>query len=265
MNLFLRELRAYRKGLFFWCLGMVVLVATGMAKFATFQGNGRAVTDLISQFPQSVQTIFGLTGFDLTKASGYYGVLFMYIALMAAVHAVLLGSGIVSKEERDKTSEFLFVKPISRYKVLNLKIVAGLFNIVILNLVTLVSSLYFVDYFSKGQTFLNDIIILMTGLLFLQIIFFFLGTVFAGATRKPKSSSAFATSILLFTFVMTFFININQNFDWLKYFTPFKYFDAKDLMNNGGFDLVYLSIAASLVIVAIIVTYRSYSKRDLNV
>ncbi|MDP3446220.1 MAG: ABC transporter permease subunit [Ignavibacteria bacterium] len=264
MNIFLRELKVYRKGLLFWCLGMVMLVASGMAKYASFKGNSQAVVELMSQFPKSVQAIFGLTGFDLTKASGYFGVLYMYIALMVTVHAVLLGAGIVSKEERDKTSEFLFTKPISRFKILSEKILAGLFNILVLNLVTSLSSVYFIAYFASDESFMGDVMILMIGLLMLQLIFFFIGTAAAGFCRNPKLSGTIATSVLLLTFVMTFFINISENLNWLSYFTPFKYFDAKDLM-DGGFKLIYLVVSAVLGIVSIFITYKFYNSRDLDV
>jgi len=243
---------------------MVVLVASGMAKFSAIEGTGQSITDLMSQFPQSVQSIFGITGFDLNKASGYFGVLFMYIALMATVHAVLLGAGIISKEERDRTSEFLFVKPISRYKVVTMKILAGLFNLIVINFVTLISSLYFVDYFGKGQSFTKEIFVLMVGLLFLQLLFFFVGTVIAAINTRSKSSASIATSVLLSMFVLTFLININTNLEQLKYLTPFKYFDAKDLMANG-LDPMYVAISLALITVMVVLAYKSYNSRDLGI
>ena len=98
MNIFKRELKAHRWGLLFWSLGMISLVASGMAKFAAYEQAGQSVEDIMAALPKAVQVIFGLSGFDLTKASGFYGILFLYVAVMAAVHAVLLGSGLVSKE-----------------------------------------------------------------------------------------------------------------------------------------------------------------------
>ena len=35
---------------------------------------------------------------------------FFILLLMATIHAAMLGATIIAKEERDKTSEFLFVK-----------------------------------------------------------------------------------------------------------------------------------------------------------
>ena len=91
------------------------------------------------------------------KASGFYGIMFLYMAVMAAVHAVILGAGVIAEEERDKTSEFLYAKPVSRSRALTGKLLAGLTNLVVLNLVTLASSFVFVGFYGKGETFTEKI------------------------------------------------------------------------------------------------------------
>lgn len=251
--------------MFFWCIGMIALVGSGMAKFAAYQDNGFSFNQLLDQFPRSVQIIFGLNGLDLTKASGFYGVLFLYIALMAAVHAALLGAEIIAKEERDRTTEFLFVRPISRARIITSKLTAGLCNLVILNLVTLVSSILFVDYSNKGSSVTKDILVLMAGLFFLQLIFFFIGMAVAAVNKKPKTSASLATSVLLSTFILSYLIDFNSKLDALKYFTPFKYFDARVLVASGKLDPVYVAISLIIIAALTFITYSSYRKRDLGV
>ncbi len=264
MNVFFRELKYYRKGLIFWSLGMVLLVWSSMVKYSTFKGTGQSAVDLVGQFPQSVQTIFGLTGFDLNTVSGFYGVIFMYSALTATMHAVLLGAGIVSKEERDKTSEFLFVKPITRDRIVSAKIMAGLVNLLVINLVTLASSIYYVDYYSNSNSTNGDVMTMMVGLGFLQLIFFAIGLAIAAVSKVAKASVSMASAVLLTTFILTYIINLNSDLDLLKYLTPFKYFDARDILSsglNGGFMVLSLVIIGVLTLV----TYRSYTARDLDV
>lgn len=265
MNLFFRELKSYWVGLVFWCLGIIALIWSGMVKFSTLASTGQSVNQLFAQFPKSLQTIFGLDGFNLNKESGYFGVLFMYIALMVATHAVLLGAGIIAKEERDRTSEFLFVKPIPRAKAVTIKITAGILMLIVVNLVTLFSSIYFVDSFGKGVAPIGYIFVLMTGLFFIQILFFFIGTTIAALKRNPKNAVSVASGVLLFTFILTYFINLNNNFDFLKYLTPFKYFDARDIIASNSLDVVYVTISLVLVFVMIIVTRKVYAKRDLSI
>lgn len=265
MNIFLRELKSHRWGLFFWSLGMVFLVMSGMAKFAAYEQAGQSATALMAGLPKGVQVIFGLSGFDLTKASGFYGVLFLYLAVMGAVHAVLLGSGLISKEERDKTSEFLFAKPVSRPHAITSKLLAGLANIAALNLVTLGSSFFFVGYYGKGENVTTEILLLMLGLLILQLIFFSMGALIAGTARKPKGAPGRATTVMLVAFVLYYVVNMDSKLDVLKYLTPFKYYDAAVLMSEKQLDPVFTVLAVLIVGACVYGTYRFYTARDLSI
>jgi len=257
-------MKAHRWGLLFWSLGMVMLVMSGMAKFAAYEQAGQSVEQVMAALPEAVQVIFGLSGFDLTKASGFYGILFLYIAVMAAVHAVLLGSGLVSKEERDRTSEFLYAKPISRAKALTGKFLAGIANMAALNLITMVSSFYFVDLYGNGENFNQGILTLMAGAFFLQLVFFSLGALVAGTAKKPKRAPGRATTIMLLAFILYYTVNLNENLDFLKYFTPFKYFDAAMVIKDG-LDPLFIALSVIIVIAALFGTYRFYAARDLSI
>lgn len=264
MQLFLRELKSHRKSLFFWSIGMAALVASGLAKFAAYQTSGTSISGLLNQFPKSIQIIFGINGFDLTRAQGYYGVLYLYIALMVAVHAVLLGAEIVSKEERDKTAEFLLVRPIARSSILNAKIFAGFCSLVVLNFVTLLSSLVFISYYNKGDPLTHIVLLFMTGILFIQIIFFAIGIAIAAIRTKPKASATIASSILLITLIISYAIDLNSNLSATKYLTPFKYFDAKIILQSNSIDPAFVILSIAIVTVLLFLSYSRYTKRDID-
>lgn len=265
MNLFFRELKAHRKGLLFWSIGMLLMVLSGVAKFYGYSGNGQSnINGMLELFPKSLQVLFGLEGFDLTMASGVYGILFMYIALMAVIHAVLLGTDLISKEERDKTTEFLFAKPISRTKVVTAKLLAGVVNIVVLNLVTLVSAIYTVAYYSKDTSANADIVLLTYALFLLQLLFLLVGASVAAISKRARTASGLATTILLVTFILYFAINLSGKIDVLKYLTPFKYFEARTIIANGQLDPFYVGLSIVLTLALVATTYVTYKKRDLS-
>jgi ABC-2 type transport system permease protein len=241
------------------------MVYMGMTKYSAYEASGESVQEIMDALPKAVGAVFGLTGFDLSTAAGFYGVLFLYIAIIAAVHAVLLGAGLIAKEERDRTSEFLYSKPASRAKILTGKLLAGLFNLVVLNVVTLVTSLYVVDLFNKEEPFDADLMLLMGGLFFLQLVFFSIGALLAGSTHRPKAAASRASSIMFVTFLLAFVVNMEEKLDFLKYVTPFKYFDAANLMADHALDPVFVALAVAIIAVAVAATYRLYAARDLNV
>lgn len=265
MNVFMIEMKAHRKSLIIWCIAILLMVGTGMSKYEVFSTSGQSLNEMISQLPKAVQSIFGVGVFDLSKASGFYAIIFLYLVLMTTIHAAMLGANIISKEERDKTTEFLMVKPISRDKIITAKLLASFINIIVLNIVTLISSIAIVGYFGKGESVNSDIGLLMAGMFILQLIFMFIGTALAAVGKKPKTAPAVATGILLAAYLLSMVIDINTKLESLKYITPFKYFEAKNLISSGGFEPVFVFLSISIIAVLLGVTYVFYRKRDLNV
>ncbi|MEG6567030.1 ABC transporter permease subunit [Thermoanaerobacterium saccharolyticum] len=266
MNIYLRELKANGKSLFIWCIIMIAFVAASMGKYAASSYiSGQSLNDIISKMPDAVKSMFGAGTFDLSKAIGFYGAMFIYIVLMAAIHASMIGANIISKEEDDKTAEFLMSKPVSRINVITSKLLASFTNIAIFNIVTLLSSLFLVNYYSKGENVTDDILKLVIGMFILQMIFMSIGIGLSALFKNSKLASPVTVGVMLVTYVLSLAIDIDSNLSGLKYLTPFKYFDAKNLMNGKGFEIIYIVISALIVILCIGGTFVFYQKRDLKI
>ncbi len=264
MSLFFREMKASRKSLLFWSIGIIFLVVSGMNKYDAYAKSGQSLNDLMGSMPKSLQVLFGMNSMDMSTVLGYYGVLFFYIVLMATIHAAMLGSNIISKEERDKTSEFLMTKPISRTNIISLKLLAAVVQVIIFNIVTFVSSVMVVQYYGK-ESFSKEMTMLMIALCILQLLFLAVGVVVAAMSKNPKRATNFSTILLLITFLLSMIIDMSEKMEALKYLTPFQYFPTKDLIEGSGFDPVFVVLAILLIIGLMLMTYVYYPKRDLRV
>lgn len=265
MNIFLKEMKSHRKSLVFWNIGVFLMVASGMVKYESLASSGQPMNEMLAGMPKSMLAVMGIGDFDISTPTGYYGLLFIYLLLMATIHAAMLGATIIAKEERDKTTEFLFVKPVSRTSIITAKLTAAFCNIVILNIVTFVSSLILVGKYTKGEVVTGDIAITMAGMFLLQLLFMVVGSSLAAVKRKSKAAASLATGILLLTYVISVAIDLNENIEGLKYLTPFKYFEAKNVMFGGGFEMVYVILSLVMIGAFLAITYLFYQKRDLNV
>ncbi len=265
MNIFVRELRAHRKSLIIWSIAIFFMIVSSIGKFTAYSQTGQSMNELLAQIPSSIKAVLGMGDFDLTKISGFYGMLYLYLLLMGTIHASLLGADIISKEERDKTTEFLLVKPVSREKIITAKLLASILNIVVFNLVTLILSISLMGKYANGEKLISEICILMVGMFILQIMFLFIGTATAAVSKHPKSAASATTAIILITFIISSVINMNSNLEGLKYIIPFEYFRAERLLNGGGFEPIFLFLSLLIITVLVYVTYASYKKRDLNV
>jgi ABC-2 type transport system permease protein len=264
MNIIILEMKANLKSLIIWSIGVLAMVIAGMGKYAGMNGTGQTMNELMAEMPQSLQAIMGTSGFDLSTALGFYGLLYLYLIVMASIHAVMLGANIIAKEERDKTAEFLLVKPISRAKIISMKLITAFIHLVVFNLVTLFSSIIIVKRYTEAETVTEDILLLMSGMFILQLIFLLLGSAIAAVYKKAKKASAISTGILLILFILSILINMTEKIEMLKYFTPFKYFEAGTILNNRNLEPVFLVLSAIVIVAFTTVTYHFYQKKDLN-
>jgi ABC-2 type transport system permease protein len=211
-----------------------------------------------------MKQILGFSTFDVTKIGGFYAFLFPYLEITVAIHAVLLGNGIIVKEERDKTTEFLITKPVSRYTIITSKLFAAFVNIAVINIVTLLSSLAIIPSFGK-EDITGEILALMLSMFFVQLIFLFLGTFLAAVFRKPKASGSVAVSILLGAYIISKITDVTDQLNAINIFSPFKYFSLTDMVNGSGLNFVIVILSVLLSAVFAFSTYYFYVRRDLNV
>jgi ABC-2 type transport system permease protein len=176
----------------------------------------------------------------------------------------MLGAVILAKEERDKTSEFLYVKPLARNQVLTAKLLAALTLVATLCLLTWAYSVGMVRAFGENAD--AEIARLMVGLFLVQMVFLAAGFTAAAVTRHPKAATGIAAGFMLSAYILSVAIEINGNIDWAKVFTPFSYFDAKRVIGGGeGLNLGYILLCVALGACLTTWAYLRFPKRDLRV
>ena len=266
MNIFLRELKANRKALIIWSVCMFLLIASGMAKYTAYSaGSGQSINDLLATIPSSIKGLLGFGSFDMTTASGFFAMLFLYIELTVAIHAALLGAGIIAKEECDKTTEFLMIKPVSRATIITSKLTAALINIIVINIVSLVSSIAMVAAYNKGADISGKIAMFILSMFIVQLIFLSLGAALAAFMKNPKSSGSLATGILLVAYFVSRITDMSDRLNILNLISPFKYFSIINLEAGKGLNIGIVLLSLALVAIFSVSTYIFYKKRDLKV
>ena len=263
MNVFLRELKANRKALIIWSISMFLGIASGMGKYTVYSTGGSSM-ELFNKMPYSLKALLGMGSFDVSKMSGYFAMLFLYLEVTAAIHAALLGSNIIAKEERDKTTEFLIAKPLSRTTIITSKLLAALVNILTLNIVTLISSITLIAAYNKGAAISGEIVLFMLSMFIVQLIFLSLGAVLASLIRNPKASGSLSVGIMLTSFVIAKITDLTDRLNFLNLLSPFKYFSYIDVVEGNGLNFVIVILSLLLVSAFSVLTYFFYGKRDLS-
>lgn len=265
MTVFWRELLANRRSLIGWMIGMAVLVMAGMTKYGAFKGSPESLKGFLEQIPPVMRTILGLGTLDISTVMGFYGVLFVYIILMSAIHAITFGASIISKEERDRTSEFLYVKPVTRAMVVSQKLLAAVVGVAAMNITIFISSVLIVRYYDGGSAHADVLLKTSAAVLCVQLIFLTIGMAVASISRRPKHAPALATTIVLVTFLLGIAIQLYAALDTLTILTPFRYFDGPQIILTNTLPWGWVGVSLIVCLFCITGTYRWYAARDLAV
>ncbi len=263
MNIFLRELKSNLRSLIIWGFIVVLFTWVGTSKFAGYVENPEILA-ILEGLPPALVAAFNLEAFNLTTPTGFFGAMFGYFVLLVSISAAMWGSDTISKEERDRTVEFALTLPVARSKVVTAKILAAFVNCIALLLITWIASLITMMPYELDSEFYTFLSLSMLALFIVQMIFLAVGVLLGCAMKQYKRASAVAVSVLLGTY-LSVISELSEHLEFLKYFSPFAYFDPGVLLRESRLDLAYVALSAGIIAVCLAGAYLTYSRRDLYI
>jgi len=264
MNIFARELKGNLRSLLIWGVIVILFVWVGVSKFSAYYNNPEMLA-ILNDMPPAMLAAFNMQAFNLTTVSGFFGLMFTYYALILGIAAAMWGSDIISKEERDKTVEFSLTLPVTRSRVVTAKTLAALVNCIGLLLITWGISLASVQPYWPDGKFYRFLALLMLALFILQLIFLAVGIFLGCAMKRYRRASSVAVSLLLGTYFLSIISSLDQDLEFLNYFSPFKYFDAGMLLRESKMDIAFVGLSLAIIVVSMVGAYLTYARRDLYI
>lgn len=127
-------LRAMRRAVFWWSVGIAGLVAATVAFWPAFQGSS-GISQAIDQLPAGVVAAFGLGDFG-TPAGYLRGNLYeLFLPLLLAAAAVALVNGQTASEEAAGRLELYLAQPVDRRAVFLGRAVAALIAMLVVTVI----------------------------------------------------------------------------------------------------------------------------------
>lgn len=263
-TIFLKELKLTRKSLFIWSFFIALLSAFGMLEYPFIADNLDMMMPALASMPKIIQIMFGVYNVDFTTPLGYYLCMYFWCCLLTYTHAVYMGASIISKDQRDKTSEYIFTKPYRRDTVVVAKALVAVVNIFVIAAVTgLVSILAMLPMNPDGYV-LSRIIFSIIGMFFTQLVFAALGLLFSAIFRTYKAAVRTAVFFLLLSYTIGVSIEYIGTVDYLNFLSPIRYFNAHSVVSTG-LNPVYILLSVAIVLLALYFTVRFYRKKEFFV
>lgn len=263
MNLFWWEMKSNLKALLLWSASIIFLIISAMSEFSAYYNNPE-MTKIFEAMPKAIVEALNMNAVNLTTVSGYYTIIVTYFFVMLGIHAAILGSQIISKEERDKTVEYLFTMPISREKVVAIKLAAAIINIITLLLVTNIAFILVALNYEVSGDFLKYVLRSDVALILVQLIFLSMGMLLAGFLKRHKLSDRLSIVIVFITYLLSILMGITDKLDTFKFMTPYKYFDMVKILHGENVSGTYLYVSIAAIVIGLALTFYVYPRRDLR-
>ncbi len=263
MNIYKQELRTNFKSMITWIISLGCIVAMFMAFFPMLKSDMNNFLKLMDNFPPAMKAMMGIVVANFASTLGYYTFVFTYSSLFAAIQAMNLGVGIVSKEERERTADFLMTKPVSRIKILSAKLFSVLTVLVITNVIYTLISFAFVRGMADGDYNAKKFVLINASLFFTQLIFFSIGLIVSVTAKKIKSVLPISLGLVFGFFAISAFAVTAAN-DKLRYLTPFQYFKAEYILANSRYETSFAVTGFIIVIAGITASYILFKRRDVH-
>lgn len=247
-------LRASRRAIAWWSLGLAGLVILLVAVYPSIRDNP-VLERLNTEYPEVIREFVTFGGqFDYTSPAGYLGAeLFSMMGpLLLIIAAIGAGARAIAGEEQEGTLDLLLSMPVSRTRMLLEKMLAIVLELVILGVVLFV--VLWISAAAAGMDVSPALLLAATtDAVLLALVFGALALLLGAATGRRGLAIGVAAALGVLAYVVHGLAPLVDVFDTLRPASPYYHYVASDAL-RAGLDplhaLTLLAISAVLVALA---------------
>lgn len=261
MTLVKHELKQGKTLFFIWTAAVGLLLSVCVFLYPEMKGEMDGISDMFASMG-SFTAAFGMDRLNFGTLIGYYAIeCGNVLGLGGAFYAALCAVNILSKEEKERTAEFLLAHPVCRGRIITEKLVAVFLQITAMNLIIYALSVGSMAVIGENIPWKElNLLHLAYYLLQLELA----GICFGISAFMRKGSIGAGLGIAAMMYFLNLIANIAEAASFLKYITPFGYCDGADIVSGGSLEGTMVAIGAAVGIGGIIVAYLKYIKKDIH-
>lgn len=260
--MFKKEFKSNLRGLIIWTLIMVLLFVIVFLVYPSIIKDTKMFNELMASMDEKMLAIFNMDVISIDTVFGWVATEgYLMILLVGGCYFGILGSNILLKEENDKTIEFLYAKPITRNKIITSKILCGLSYIFIFNL--LVGTTNFIGCYLSNNLDTNKWFLITILPIFGHVFIYLISLLISIFLNKTNQSIGICLGTLFGFYFLSVLGGLAEIVEFLKYFSPFYYVEARSILIDGTIDLVNMGVLIVSSIIISFLIYRIYNKKEL--
>ena len=259
MTILKHELRRGRLPFLIWTGAVGALLAICVFLFPEMKGEMEEMNDMFASMG-SFTAAFGMDKLNFGTLIGYYAIeCGNVLGLGGAFFAALTAVSMLSKEEKDRTAEFLLTHPVSRRRIVAQKLAALILQVAALNAAVCLISI--ASMAAVGEKIPWREVNRMHGCYFLLQLEI-AGICFGISAFLRKGGLAVGLGAAILLYMLNLLSNITKSAAFLKYVTPFGYCDGAELVTEGA-DPAKIAIGMALGLAGIAAAFLHYCRKDV--
>ena len=264
-NLCLKEIRRNAAGLIIWMVIISALIVVTMSVYPTFLANHSKVMGMLTLVPKELLQFKGISSLDdLTSVLGFYASNnAILMLLLGSIYSIVLSSGMLLKEEYNKTAEYLLTRPLTRGEVFFSKLAVSGINIFFLNLFTGLAGFISIWIVKTAAFSVKAFLCLSVYTLLLNILFGATGFLLSTLVRRPRPITAFSIGLVLILYFIYTISKIAENVEFLGYLSPFRFVDTNVITAPYALNALNLVYFTGFSLLMLILSYQLYRRRDI--
>lgn len=263
MNLTAFQIKTNKKQIIGWSISIFAIMFLYMILFPSVQDMAQIKMEAM---PEELMQFMGMDDFsDMSNFVSYFGMIYNIILIAISIFAVVLGAGIITKEEKNKTIEFLYALETSRVEIYISKFVTAYIGVLFVVISAIVATIL-CGFINGGETFiLMDVLFIVKGTSVTPFVYLGIGMMVAGISSKVSGASV-GSMLVVLSYVLGFLSTmVSDNLSWVKYFSPFEVLNPTDVIELTGDVLMALSGYCGVLAVTVVIGGVVYRKRDYRI
>ena len=261
MTLVKHELKQSKLSFLIWTLSIGFMIALCVFLYPEMSSQMEDVTDIFASMG-SFTAAFGMDRLNFGTLIGFYAVeCGNILGLGGAFYAAFCAVAVLSKEEKEKTAEFLLTHPVSRKRIVTEKLISVIILITAMNII--------VYAIAVGSFAAIDETVPMKEMNLLHLAYYLMqieiaGICFCISAFVRKGSIGMGLGFATILYFLNLVANITESAEFLKYITPFGYCEAADIIADGSLDITLIAIGMAVTLCGIVRAYIKYTKKDIH-
>jgi ABC-2 type transport system permease protein len=260
----LREVFERRKSTLWWIVGITAYTELNLLIYPTISQEADQLNQVLGNLPLTVKNLVAGSS-DFLSPIGYLNakLFYLFMPLLLGMLVIGLGTSLLSRDEQEHTLELTLARPISRFKVLSAKAIAGVAILLIVGLGTLAAivtgaiagGFHLPLAYVAGATLLNIALVLIFGSL-----------AFAITAAKAMSRGLALGMAILVGLGGYITASLAKDVSWLESISrllPFHYYHPEAAL-RGEFPVVEFVCFLGVSLLLFIIGAVFFQRRDIS-